>query len=147
MKIRGLILVPLVVSLLLSGCVTLPDGTRQVSETGKAGIRLAARATVRHYMENSPRAEQKVQNIRIIVAKLQLVTRPDATLSSLTEVVKAELVRLNLSDLELQDANDFMDFFAIALEEQLGPDALDMNGVTSVNQVLTDILSALPPPQ
>lgn len=135
----------LLVSAILSvGCTTLPDGSTGLSPEGQIALETSVKIAVRHLVADSPRGAEKAANVRAIAARLQVVLTADSTLGALKDEVKAELGKLNLSPVDIADANDLLELFAAALEARLGPDALKSEGAVKVSQFLALVLSALP---
>ncbi len=131
-------------ALLLAGCVTTPDGTRTLSPEGQIALETSVRIAVRHAIADSPRGAEKAQHIRVIVERLQAVTGATSTLAALKAVVNVELGRLNLSPMDMADAQDLLNLLAVALESRLGPDALQSAGMVKVNDFLVLVLAAIP---
>lgn len=128
---------------LLAGCVTTPTGEKQVSEEGKAALEIAARIGMRHFLADE-RAVEKIHNIREVVAQLQALTNAESTLAGLTALVSTEIEKLNISPIDKADAQDLLTLLSRALEAQLGPDALNSEGVVKVNEFLKLVLSVIP---
>lgn len=136
---------PLLVSAILTvGCTTAPDGSSHLTPEGQIALETSAKIAVRHLIADSPRGAEKAANVRAIVVRLQGVLTAESTLGALKDEVKIEIAKLNLSPVDLADANDLLDLFAAALEGKLGPDALKSEGVVRVSEFLTVILAALP---
>jgi len=55
----------------LAACATNPDGSQSLSPEGQAILETSTRIAVRHYIADSPRAAERIANIREVVAKLQ----------------------------------------------------------------------------
>ena len=136
-------LIPLV--LVLAGCTTNPDGSRAISPEGEAALSVSVRIAVRHAIADSPRAAEKAQNIREVVARLQAVITADSTLAGLQAEVSAQVDKLGLSPLDRADAQDLLTLFGAALEARLGPDALQSEGLVRVSAFLDLVLAAIPP--
>lgn len=136
---------PLLVSAILTvGCTTMPDGSTGLSPEGQIALETSVKIAVRHLVADSPRGAVKAANVRAIVVRLQGVLTADSTLGALRDEVKVEIGKLNLSPVDLADANDLLDLFAAALEARLGQDALKSEGVVKVSQFLELVISALP---
>jgi hypothetical protein len=129
---------------LLTGCVTAPDGTNRLSPEGQIALETSVRIAVRHAVADSPRALEKAQNIRAIVARLQSVVSAESTLAALETVVGEEITKLNLSPVDEADARDLLALFGAALEARLGPQQLQGEGWVRVNDFLVLVLGALP---
>ena len=134
-----------ILCLILCGCVTTTDGQSRLSPEGQIALETSVRIAVRHAIADSPRAQEKVQHIRAIVARVQAVTSAESTLAALKEEVKNEIGKLELSPLDKQDAMDLIELFAVALEARLGPDKIQAEGLVKINEFLGLILTALPP--
>jgi hypothetical protein len=126
--------------LILSACAT----TGGLTPEGQAILETSTRIAVRHYVADSPRAVERVQNLREVVAKLQQLTSSETTLGALKGLVVLEVERLNLAPLDKADALDLLDLFAAALEVRLGQDPLQANGLVRVNAFLDLVLAAIP---
>jgi len=131
----------LLLTILLCGCATTGGG---LSPEGQAALDVSVRIAVRHAIADSPRAAEKVANIRQVVARLQTVLTAESTLSALTAEVSAEVDKLGLSPIDRADAQDLLTLFAVALESRLGPDALQSAGLVRVSEFLDLVLAALP---
>lgn len=132
--------------LILSACTTNPDGSRELTPEGQAMLETSTRIAMRHFVADSPRAAERVQNIRDVVAKLQSVTSAETTLGALKAVVVSEVDRLGLDPLDRADALDLLDLFEVALEARLGDDPLQAAGLVRINEFLDLILQAIPEP-
>jgi hypothetical protein len=130
--------------LVIQGCATNPDGSRELTPEGQAILETSTRIAVRHYVADSPRAAERVQNLREVVAKLQELTSAETTLGALKAVVVLEVERLNLAPLDKADALDLLDLFAAALDARLGQDPLQEGGLVRVNAFLDLVLAAIP---
>lgn len=138
-------LLPLLLSsFLVIGCAVQPDGSSKLTPEGQIALETSAKIAVRHLISDSPRGAQKAANVRAIVVRLQGVLTAESTLGALKDEVKVEIAKLNLSPVDLADANDLLDLFAVSLEARLGPDALKSEGVVRVSEFLVVILAALP---
>jgi len=140
--------VPLTAALLivlLSACTTAPDGSQQLTPEGQAIMETSARIAMRHFISDSPRAAERAQNVREVIAKIQAVTSAETTLGALKAVVVAEVERLNLAPVDKADALDLLELFAVSLESRLGDDPLQARGLVRVNAFLGFILGLLPP--
>lgn len=134
----------LIAVLSLTGCVTTPDGNSRLSPEGQIALETSAKIAVRHLIADSPRGAAKAANVRAIVVRLQGVLTAESTLGALKDEVKVEIGKLNLSPVDMADANDLLDLFAAALEARLGPDAINTQGLVKVSEFLSVVLAALP---
>ena len=130
---------------LLAACTTTPDGQNRLTPAGQVAVETAVRIAVRHAIADSPRATEKAQNVRTIVARLQAVVSAESTLAALEAEVGAEIDKLGLSPVDQADAHDLLALFGAALEGQLGPDQIKGEGWIKVNDFLLLILASLPP--
>jgi hypothetical protein len=135
------------ITLLLTACVTMPDGHSGLTPEGQLALETSVRIAVRHAVADSPRAAEKAAHIRSIVARLQSVTSAESTLAALKDEVVIEIDRLQLDPIDRADAVDLLNLLAVALEAKLGPDALNSAGLVRVNDFLVLVLSALPATQ
>lgn len=129
---------------LLSACATNPDGSQSLTPEGQAILETSTRIAVRHYVADSPRAAERITNLREVVGKLQQLTSAETTLGALKAVVVLEVERLNLEAVDKADALDLLDLFAAALEARLGQEPLQATGLVKVNSFLTLVLEAIP---
>jgi hypothetical protein len=129
---------------LLTACASTPGGGSGLSPEGQVALDISVRIAVRHALADSPRALDKVQNIRAVVARLQVVLTTDSTLAALTAEVSTEIDKLGLAPIDKADAQDLLQLLSVALESRLGPDALRSEGLVRVNDFLSMLLAALP---
>lgn len=130
--------------LLLTACTTNPDGGQSLTPEGQAILETSTRIAVRHYVADSPRAAERVANLREVVAKLQELTSAETTLGALKAIVVLEVDRLQLEPLDKADALDLLNLFAAALESRLGQDPLQADGLVRVRDFLSLVLEAIP---
>lgn len=133
-------------ALLLAGCVTTPDGGQQLTPEGQAMVETSLRIAMRHFVEDSPRASERLQNVREVVTRVLAVTTAETTVGALKGVVVSEIKRLHLSSLDEADALDLMELFAASLESRLGSDPIQAAGVIRVSELLNMVLGMLPAP-
>lgn len=131
----------LILALLLAGCATTGGG---LSPEGQAALDVSVRIAVRHAVADSPRALEKAQHIRQVVARLQTVLTAESTLAALTAEISTEVDKLGLSPLDRADAQDLLTLLSVALESRLGPDQLQSAGLVKVSAFLDLVLAALP---
>lgn len=135
---------PILFLLILAACTTNPDGSQSLTPEGQAILETSTRIAVRHYVADSPRAAERITNLREVVGKLQQLTSAETTLGALKAVVVLEVERLNLEAVDKADALDLLDLFAAALEARLGQEPLQATGLVKVNSFLTLVLEAIP---
>lgn len=131
-------------ALLLSACMTLPNGQHGLSPEGQQAMIASARIATRHFVNDSPRGAERAATIRAIAAELQAGLTADSTLAGIKSVVLAELDKQHLSDVERADWIDLLDLFDAALSGSIDPDALKAEGVVRVSEFLAVVLAALP---
>ncbi len=136
-------LLPLLL-LLLTGCATTPDGGKQLTPEGQAMVETSLRIAMRHFIADSPRASERLQNVREVVTRVLAVTNAESTLAALEDVVVAEIKRLKLSPLDEADALDLVALFSASLEARIGADPLKAEGVIQVREWLSMVLGMLP---
>lgn len=122
---------------LLSGCAS----NRPLTDEGLA---LAVRIAVRHAIADSSRAQQKAENIRAAVLRLQQIANSETTVGALKSDVIHYLDGLELTPVQRSDALDVLDYFAAVLEAQVGPERFDTARSVKVQQFLALILAAIP---
>lgn len=128
----------------VASCATTPDGEQQLTPEGRTIMETSARIAMRHFIVDSPRAAERIQNIREIIAKLQALSDTQSTLVTLKEAVIVEIKKLNLDPLDEADAMDLLNLFSAALEARLGKETLQADGLVKVNEFLTLLLGLLP---
>lgn len=134
------------IAIILTGCATNPDGGKRLTPEGQAILETSTRIAVRHYVADSPRAAERIANLREVVGMLQQLTSAETTLGALKAVVVLEIEQLHLDPLDKADAMDLLDLFAVALEARLGQDPpLQAAGLVTVNEFLSLVLAAIPP--
>lgn len=131
----------LVGSALFSACAA--TGGAAMTPTAKAELQAVTRIAVRRAFSTSPRATEKAQNVRAIVATLHAVTSSQSTVAGLTAVVQAELDKLSLTPLDRADANDLLRLLSVALEARF--QGADAERLVQLNEFLQFVLDALPP--
>ncbi len=122
-----------VLAFILLACQSVPGTHTGLSPEGQAALDVSVRIAVRHAIADSPRAAQKIANIRQVVARLRVVLTAESTLSALTAEVSSEVDKLGLSPLDREDAKDLLTLLSVALESRLGPDALQAEGLVRVS--------------
>lgn len=137
-------LLTLLITALLVGCVSNPDGSRELSATGKIALQEVTAIALRRSIADSPRAQEKVANIRHVATRLQAATAV-TSISELRLVVDAELDRLKLTAIDRADANSLMNVFQALLIERVGKDEIDAQALMTVNEFVSMIVAALPP--
>jgi hypothetical protein len=142
MKTR--LLIVSLIAIVITGCASTPGTGSGLSPEGQAALDISVRIAVRHALADSPRALEKAQNIRAVVARLQTVLTSESTLSALTAEVSAQVDQLGLNPLDRADAQDLLTLLSVALESRLGPDALQSEGLVRVSAFLDLVLAALP---
>jgi predicted small secreted protein len=138
------ILILAALATLLTACASIPGSGSGLSPEGQVALDISVRIAVRHALADSPRALEKAQNIRRVVARLQTVITAESTLSALTAEVSAEVDKLGLAPLDRADAQDLLTLLSVALESRLGQDALQAQGLVRVSAFLDLILAELP---
>jgi len=125
----------------LTGCAT----DKELSVTSKVALQEVTAIAVRRALTDNPRAQEKAANIRHIAARLQAATSV-ASISQLRLVVDAELDRLKLTAVDRADANSLLNIFQALLTERVGKDEIDAQALVTVNEFVSMIVAALPPP-
>lgn len=128
----------------ISGCVTTPEGGRELSATGKVALQEVTAIAVRRAIDDSPRAQEKAANIRAVAARLAAVTDV-TTIGELKLVVSAEVDALGLNPVDRADAQSLLNIFAALLADYIGKDEIDADALVRVNEFVSLILAALPP--
>lgn len=133
----------LILSILLTGCVTTSSGQKTLSPEGQAALMVSTRIAMRHFLDD-PRAAEKAANIRAVVARLEQILSADSTLAALVAEAKTQVDALNLTPVQRADAQDLLLLLQVALEARLGKDAFQSEGLVTVRDFLREILAALP---
>jgi hypothetical protein len=121
-----------------SGCAS-----NQVSPTTQVAIQEIAAIAVRRAVNDSPRAQEKIANIRAIATQL-LAVSSITTVTELRAVVDAEVAKLNLNPVDAADARSLLNIFQALLTERIGED-INADALVTVNEFVGYIVAALPP--
>jgi hypothetical protein len=145
MKIRGLILVPLLSVLSLTGCASF----EQHENTAKPIIQYATFKVIEQ--GKSPEAQaQKADNIRRIATDVRGLVSGDSTLPLLQDAVGKQLVKLNLSPADQFLANALLQAIVEELQAKIGTGVLKPDQLVQVDTVLGWVIEAAnfasPPP-
>jgi hypothetical protein len=126
------------VAVTLCGCAT-SDG---LSPTGQVALQEVTAIAVRRAVTDSPRAAEKVANIRAVANQLLTITSI-TSVSQLRAQVDAEVAKLNLSPVDAQDAKSLLNIFEALLRERIGEE-INADALVKVNEFVGYILAALP---
>lgn len=129
---------------LLSGCVTNPDGSQELTPVGEAALQASVSIATRHFVLDSPRHIQRAKNIRKVVASIRGGVTTEATLSGLRVAVNREIDKLGLQEADKGDIGNFLDVVDAVIESKIGQGELTPEGVVQVSRFLDLILVALP---
>jgi hypothetical protein len=126
-----------ILAALVAGCSSNP-----VSPTTQVALQEVTAIAVRRAVADSPRAAEKVANIRAIAAQLLTVTSI-TTVTDLRAVVDAEVAKLHLSPVDAADARSLLNIFEALLRERIGEE-INADSLVRVNEFVGYILAALP---
>jgi hypothetical protein len=126
-----------ILAALVAGCSSNP-----VSPTTQVALQEVTAIAVRRAVADSPRAAEKVANIRAIAAQLLTVTSI-TTVTDLRAVVDAEVAKLHLSPVDAADARSLLNIFEALLRERIGED-INADAMVQVNEFVAMIVAALP---
>lgn len=129
--------------LALSGCATNPDGSRELTNTGKIALQEVAAIAVSRHVRESPRAAERAQKIRAVLADLQDL--PDvATVSGLRQVVQARIDERVSDPYDRQDFTRLLNILNAVLLDYVGDGQLDAQGIVRVRDFLGYVAAAIP---
>lgn len=128
----------LILAAILAGCASSP-----VSPTTQIALQEITAIAVRRAVADSPRAAEKIANIREVAGKLAGITSV-TTVTELRAVVDAEVAKLNLNPVDAADARSLLNIFQVLLTERVGED-INADALVEVNAFVGYILAALPP--
>jgi hypothetical protein len=126
-----------ILAALVAGCSSNP-----VSPTTQVALQEVTAIAVRRAVADSPRAAEKVANIRAIAAQLLTVTSI-TTVTDLRAVVDAEVAKLHLSPVDAADARSLLNIFEALLRERIGEE-INADAMVQVNEFVAMIVAALP---
>jgi hypothetical protein len=121
----------------MAGCSSNP-----VSPTNQVALQEVTAIAVRRAVADSPRAAEKVANIRAVANQLLTITSI-TTVSQLRAQVDAEVAKLNLSPVDAADARSLLNIFEALLRERIGED-INADAMVQVNEFVAMIVAALP---
>jgi hypothetical protein len=113
-----------------------------LSPTGQVALQEVTAIAVRRAVADSPRAAEKVANIRAVANQLLTITSI-TTVSQLRAQVDAEVAKLNLSPVDAADARSLLNIFEALLRERIGED-INADAMVQVNEFVAMIVAALP---
>ncbi len=116
--------------------------SNSISPTTQVAIQELAAIAVRRAVTDSPRAQEKIANIRTVAAQL-LAVSSITTVTQLRSVVDAEVAKLNLNPVDAADAKSLLNIFEALLRERIGED-INADALIEVNTFVGYILAALP---
>lgn len=134
-----------IASLMLTGCVTTQEGGRALSSTGRIALQEVAAIAVRRAVTESPRAQEKAQNIREVAVRLATITSI-TSIDELKVAVEREVDALGLNPVDRADAQSLLNIFEALLLDYVGSNELDANGLIRLNEFISMIVTALPAP-
>jgi hypothetical protein len=126
-----------ILAALVAGCSSNP-----VSPTTQVALQEVTAIAVRRAVADSPRAAEKVANIRSVANQLLTITSI-TTVSQLRAQVDAEVAKLNLSPVDAADARSLLNIFEALLRERIGED-INADAMVQVNEFVAMIVAALP---
>lgn len=135
-------LLVLPVLLILSACATNPDGSRDLTNTGKVALQEVAAIAVSRHIRESPRAAERAQKIRAVLAEIQ--DMPDVTtVAGLRQVVQARIDALS-DPFDRQDFTRLLNILSAVLLDYVGDGQLDAKAVVRVKDFLEYVAAAIP---
>jgi hypothetical protein len=129
----------LILAAILAGCASNP-----VSPTTQIALQEVTAIAVRRAVADSPRAAEKIANIRAVAAQLAAVTSI-TTVAELRTVVDAEVAKLNLDPVDAADAKSLLNIFQALLTERIGGNDINADALMKVNEFVAMVVAALPP--
>lgn len=128
----------IVLAVILAGCASTP-----VSPTTQIALQEVTAIAVRRAVADSPRAAEKIANIREVAGRLAGITSV-TTVAELRTVVDAEVAKLNLNAVDAADAKSLLNILQALLTERIGTD-INADALVQVNEFVGYVLAALPP--
>jgi hypothetical protein len=123
---------------IFAGCASNP-----VSPTTQIALQEVTAIAVRRAVADSPRAAEKIANIRAVAGRLAGITSV-TTVAELRAVVDAEVAKLNLHPVDAADAKSLLNIFQALLTERIGGNDINANALVQVNEFVGYVLAALP---
>jgi outer membrane PBP1 activator LpoA protein len=127
----------LVLASFLAGCATTPTAEQQ------ALLEVSTKIAIRHFL-NDPRAAEKAGNIRVAVARVQGILTAESTVGALTDEVRKEIDKLDLSPIQRADAHDLLTLLSVSLESRVGEGQLSNDAIVKTREFLAQVLAVLP---
>jgi hypothetical protein len=129
---------------MLAGCVTTPDGGRQLTATGKVALQEVAAIGINRWVRESPGAAEKVEKVRVVLVELQAL--PDiSTIAGLRAVVQTRIDAKVSDPLDRSDWTRLLNILSALLTDYVGDGTLDAKAVIVVRDFLGYLSAALPP--
>jgi hypothetical protein len=123
--------------------LTLGCASNPVSPTTQIALQEVTAIAVRRAVADSPRAAEKIANIRAVAAQLAAVTSI-TTVAELRTVVDAEVAKLGLNAVDAADAKSLLNILQALLTERIGTD-INADALVRVNEFVAMVVAALPP--
>lgn len=128
---------------LLSACTTNPDGSRELTATGKVALQEVASIVVSRHFRESPRAAEHAQEIRTLLTELAQL--PDVTtVAALRQVVQLRIDERVSDPYDRQDYTRLLNILSAVLSDYVGSGQLDAGARVKVTEFLSYVAAAIP---
>lgn len=136
-------LLAIAAAIALSGCATNPDGSRELTETGKVALKEVAGIVVSRHFRESPRAAEHAQEIRTVLA--ELAELPDVTtVAALRQVVQLRIDERVSDPYDREDYSHLLNILSAVLSDYVGTGQLDAGARVKVRDFLGYVAAAIP---
>lgn len=127
----------LVLASFLAGCATTPTAEQQ------AIVDVSARIAIRHFLDDSRKLE-KARNIRAVIFKIEDRLSTELTVGTLVAQATKEIDKLDIKQIEKDDAKDLLGLLAVSLESRVGSGQLSNDAIVKTREFLAQVLAVLP---
>ena len=127
----------------LSGCATNPDGSRELTATGKVALQEVAAIVVSRHLRESPRAAEHAQKIRAVLTDIAQL--PDVTtVTGLRQIVQARIDERVTDTYDREDYTRLLNILSAVLNDYVGSGQLDAGARVKVTEFLGYVAAAIP---
>lgn len=141
--VLGLLTALAVLALGLQACATNPDGSRELTATGKVALQEVAAIVVSRHFRESPRAAEHAQKIRDLLTDIAQL--PDVTtVAGLRQVVQARINERVSDPYDKEDYTRLLNILSAVLSDYVGSGQLDASARVKVTEFLGYVAAAIP---
>lgn len=127
----------------LTACATNPDGSRQLTETGKVALQEVASIVIERHLRESPKAAEHAEKIRAVLTNIAQL--PDVTtVSGLRQIVQARIDERVTDSYDRQDYTRLLNILSAVLNDYVGSGQLDAGARVKVTEFLGYVAAAIP---